>query len=50
MNAKFKEKSLDSSEEYFTKLKDINITTVDSFQASRMFDSADESGRGPRQI
>ncbi|CAB4028711.1 Hypothetical predicted protein [Paramuricea clavata] len=32
MNTAFKEKSSDSCEEYFTKLKDINITTVDSFQ------------------
>jgi hypothetical protein len=35
MKAEFEKKSLDTSEEYFAKLKDINITTVDSFQASR---------------
>ena len=34
MKSAFESKSSDPSEEYFTKLKDINITTVDSFQAS----------------
>ncbi|CAB4036260.1 Hypothetical predicted protein, partial [Paramuricea clavata] len=33
MKSAFKLKSSDPSEEYFTKLRDINITTVDSFQA-----------------
>ena len=32
MKRAFKKKSSDPKEEYFTKLKDINITTVDSFQ------------------
>jgi hypothetical protein len=35
MTAAFKNKSSDPSEQYFTKLRDIKITTVDSFQASR---------------
>jgi hypothetical protein len=34
MTAAFVRKSKDPREEYLTKLKDINITTVDSFQAS----------------
>ena len=34
MEFAFKRKSSDPKEQYFTKLKDIHITTVDSYQAS----------------
>ena len=34
MKRDFESRSSDLGEEYFKKLKDINITTVDSFQAS----------------
>ena len=34
MKTAFQRKSSDPSEEHFMELKDINITTVDSFQAS----------------
>ena len=34
MKAAFEKRSLDPQEEYFTKLRDVNITTVDSFQVS----------------
>ena len=34
MKAAFEKRSLDPQEEYFTKLKDVSITTVDSFQVS----------------
>ena len=36
MKAEFTKKSSDPSQEYFTKLRDINITTVDSFQVGRI--------------
>jgi hypothetical protein len=35
MKAEFQEKSSKSRKEHVTKLKNINITTVDSFQASK---------------
>ena len=34
MKAAFEKRSSDPQEEYFTKLRDVNITTVDSFQVS----------------
>ena len=36
MKAAFEKRSLDPQEEHFTKLRDVNITTVDSFQVSRI--------------
>ena len=37
MEAAFRNTSFDPKEEYFTKLKDIKITTIDSFQVSELF-------------